>query len=342
MASLALEVEKNDRAAPWRAVMTEAVREPAELCRLLELDPSLIDRQAAIDFPLLVPRTFISRIQPGEPKDPLLVQVMPSAAENASPPGFRADPLCEADAAVCPGLLRKYQGRSLILATDRCAVHCRYCFRRHFRSAGISQETGVFQEPANWDRILGEIAAERSIHEVILSGGDPLTLTDRQLAELAGRLAEIPHLRRLRLHTRLPVMIPQRVTDSLISWLRGTRLVGVVVLQINHAAEIDAAVAAALARLVDAGIPVLSQSVLLRGVNDSVAALSELFERLVDHRVVPYSLHQLDAVSGASNFLVDRAYGVALIEQLRAMLPGYAIPRYVRETPGGVSKQTLA
>jgi len=336
MASLSLQSDKNDRHASWRAVMAEAIREPAELCRLLELDPSLIDRQAAVNFSLLVPRTFLSRMQPGEPKDPLLVQVMPSAAENASPPGFRADPLCEADAAVCPGLLWKYQGRSLIVATGRCAVHCRYCFGRHFRCAGVPQE------PADQDRILGKIAAEHSIHEVILSGGDPLTLPDRQLAGLAGRLAEIPHLRRLRLHTRLPVMIPQRVTDSLISWLRGTRLVGVVVLQINHAAEIDTEVAAALARLVDAGVPVLSQSVLLRGVNDSVAALSELFERLVDHRVIPYYLHQLDGVSGASHFLVDRARGVALIEQLRGILPGYAIPRYVRETPGSASKQALA
>ena len=336
MATLAHQVDKHDRHASWRAVMAEAVREPAELCRLLELDPSLIDRQAAADFSLLVPRPFLSHMQPGQPKDPLLVQVMPSAAENASPPGFRTDPLCEADAAVCPGLLRKYQGRSLMVATGRCAVHCRYCFRRHFRHAGVPEE------PAVRNRILGEIAAERSIHEVILSGGDPLTLPDRQLAELAGRLAEIPHLRRLRLHTRLPVMIPQRVTDSLISWLRGSMLVGVVVLQINHAAEIDAEVAAALARLVDAGVPLLSQSVLLRGVNDSVAALSELFERLVDHRVIPYYLHQLDAVSGASHFLVDRADGVALIEQLRRILPGYAIPRYVVETPGSASKQALA
>jgi KamA family protein len=186
------------------------------------------------------------------------------------------------------------------------------------------------------------IAADRSIHEVILSGGDPLMLADGELAEMAEELSQIPHLRRLRIHTRMPVMIPQRVTDELIGWIRGCRLSTVVVVQVNHPAEIDSDVANAFGRLVDAGIPLLNQSVLLRGINDRADVLAELCERLVDLRAMPYYLHQLDAVAGAAHFEVPIATGVALIAELRARLPGYAVPRYVRESPGGASKEVLA
>jgi KamA family protein len=186
------------------------------------------------------------------------------------------------------------------------------------------------------------IASDRSIHEVILSGGDPLTLPDVELAQLVEELSQIPHLRRLRVHTRLPVMIPQRVTDELVSWIRGSRLSPVVVVQVNHPAEIDGDVARAFGRLVDAGIPVLNQSVLLRGVNDRADVLAELCERLVDLRVMPYYLHQLDAVAGAAHFEVHVATGIALVAELRARLPGYAVPRYVRESRGGTSKEILA
>jgi KamA family protein len=189
---------------------------------------------------------------------------------------------------------------------------------------------------------LARIAADRSIEEVILSGGDPLVLSDRRLAQLAKRLAEIPHLRRLRVHTRMPIVIPQRVTESLVAWLRGTRLVALVVVHANHPAELDAAVAAALGRLVDAGIPVLHQAVLLAGVNDRAEVLVELYRRLVDVRVMPYYLHQLDRVAGAAHFEVPTARGVELLALLRGELPGYAVPRYVREVPGAASKQVLA
>jgi KamA family protein len=186
------------------------------------------------------------------------------------------------------------------------------------------------------------IARDRSIHEVILSGGDPLTLSDGELARLAEELARIPHLRRLRIHTRLPVMIPQRVTDELIAWIRGSRLLPVMVVQVNHPAEIDGDVARAFGRLVDAGIPLLNQSVLLRGVNDRADVLAELCERLIDLRVMPYYLHQLDPVAGAAHFEVHIARGIALVTELRARLPGYAVPRYVRETSGGTNKEILA
>jgi KamA family protein len=192
-----------------------------------------------------------------------------------------------------------------------------------------------------WEDALGRVEREPTIHEVILSGGDPLTVEDGRLASLADRLAQVPHVSRLRVHTRLPIAIPQRVTPELIAWLRGTRLASIVVVHVNHAAEIDRAVAESLARLIDAGVPVLSQSVLLRGVNDSVESLAALCERLVDLRVIPYYLHQLDRVAGAAHFEVPEAEGIELVRRLRARLPGYAVPRYVRETPGGNCKETL-
>jgi EF-P beta-lysylation protein EpmB len=343
MASCTLDDEPHTlspAAADWQSVLAEGVRSPDELCRLLGLEPSLAseaDRSAG-SLPLLVPRPYLARICRGDPADPLLLQVLPRAAETAAAAGYRADPLGEADAQCGPGLLRKYRGRLLILTSGSCAVHCRYCFRRHFPYRS-GQETPPLAEG---NGILQAIAADRSIHEVILSGGDPLTLPDGELAQLAEELARIPHLRRLRIHTRLPVMIPQRVTDELIGWIRGSRLSPVVIVQVNHPAEIDGEVARAFGRLVDAGIPVLNQSVLLRGVNDRADVLAELCERLVDLRVMPYYLHQLDAVAGAAHFDVPIAVGVALMTELRARLPGYAVPRYVREMPGGTNKDVLA
>jgi len=319
-------------ASDWQSVIADAVRDASELCRLLGLDVSLA---AASSFPVLVPRTFLARIRPGDPDDPLLRQVLPLAAEQDEVPGFHTDPLGEAAATVAPGLLQKYPGRSLMVTTGACGVHCRYCFRRHLRCRVPPPVEG------NWRPAVDRIAADRSIHEVILSGGDPLTLSDVQLCVLADRLSQIPHLRRLRIHTRLPVAIPQRVGSGLMDWLRGSRLSTIIVVQVNHPAEIDRATATALGRLVDAGVPVLNQAVLLRGVNDHADVLAELCERLVDLRVMPYYLHQLDPVSGASHFEVPEAKGIRLIDELRRCLPGYAVPRYVREMPGGASKAVI-
>ena len=324
--------------ADWQSALAESVRSPAELCRLLGLDPALAAEAAAAagDFSLLAPRPYLARIRPGNPADPLLLQILPRAAETATAPGYRPDPLGEADACYGPGLLRKYQGRVLMVTTGACAVHCRFCCRRHFPYADRPCTV------AAWGPALRKIAADRSTDEVILSGGDPLTLPDLDLAQLADQLAEIPHVRRLRVHSRLPVMIPQRVTDELISWLRGSRLSPIMVVHVNHPAEIDQQVAETLGRLVDAGIPVLNQSVLLRGINDRADVLAELYGRLADLRVIPYYLHQLDPVAGAAHFEVPIAAGIALMAELRARLPGYAVPRYVRETPGGTSKEVLA
>ena len=284
---------------------------------------------------MFVPRTYLGRIRPGDPHDPLLAQILPQKEELTEVAQFVPDPVGEAAATCAAGLLRKYKRRLLIVASATCGVHCRFCFRRHFPYS----ETLAHLD---WQQTIRRIAEETSIEEVILSGGDPLVHQDLHLSQIAAQLAAIPHLRRLRVHSRMPIIIPQRVTKQLTAWLCGTRLTTVLVVHVNHPAEIDAPVAAALGRLVDAGIPVLSQTVLLRGVNDRPDVMADLCGRLVDLRVMPYYLHQLDRVAGAAHFEVPEAEGISLIGQLRARLPGYAVPRYVRDTPGAASKQVLA
>ena len=322
--------------ADWQTVLARAIRDPIELCRRLGLPAELAAEAArsTAGFGVLVPQPFLARIRPGNPDDPLLAQVLPRSAEMAPAPQFVPDPLHEAGTVRTPGLLGKYKGRFLIVASGVCAVHCRFCFRRHFPYVqALSRQA--------WPGVLQQIAAEPSIEEVILSGGDPLTAHDRRLAEIARQLAEIPHLRRLRVHTRLPIVIPQRVNDDLLAWLRGTRLTTFLVVHCNHPAEIDADVAAAFGRLVDAGVPVLNQAVLMRGINDDLDVLADLFGRLVDLRVMPYYLHQIDRVAGAAHFEVPEERGRELIRQLRARLPGYAVPRYVRDMPGATHKEVL-
>jgi L-lysine 2,3-aminomutase len=338
MTSMTLDCGSTSRpgCAAWQTILAEAVRSPVELCRRLGLDAALgaeADR-ANRDFPLLAPHPYLNRIGKGDPHDPLLRQILPRAEEQNPAPRFFADPLGEFPAVGCSGLLRKYYGRVLLITTGACGIHCRFCFRRHFP---YQQSVGDV-----WQSALRTIAADPSITEVILSGGDPLTLADAELAQLAEQLSAIPHLSRIRVHSRLPVVIPQRVNDELLAWLSTGRLTPYIVVQVNHPAEIDDEVADAITRLVNAGVPVLNQAVLLRGVNDRVDVLEELCRRLVDLRVMPYYVHQLDAVAGAAHFEVPIAAGLRLLAELRMRLPGYAVPRYVRETRGGLGKQVLA
>ncbi len=298
----------NSPPADWQSEIARAISDPVELCRLLDLPAELAKAavEASRGFPLWVPRPFLSRMRPGDPHDPLLMQVLPQAAELAAVPGFEPDPLGESTSMPEKGLLWKYRGRILIVATGSCAVHCRFCFRRHFPfSRGGCNEI-------SWERIFDRVKNEPSIHEVILSGGDPLTLSDDEIDVILAQLAEISHLRRLRFHSRLPLMIPNRITDKFVAGLRGNRLSVIMVAHINHPAEIDDCVSAALGLLIDGGIPVLSQGVLLRGINDRVEILAALYERLADLRVMPYYLHQLDPVAGASHFEVPVEEGVAL------------------------------
>ncbi|MFT5522851.1 MAG: EF-P beta-lysylation protein EpmB [Pirellulaceae bacterium] len=326
----------------WQLAMKQAIRDIGSLCKALDLDPATLDlsSDASSEFPLFVPRQFMVRMEQGNPHDPLLRQVLPIAAEVQSQPNFLFDPLAESDAKAAPGLLHKYPGRALLITNGACAIHCRYCFRRHYpyKSEPKSLE--------DWAAALSYIESDPSIEEVLLSGGDPLTLVDATLSKLAQRLASIPHLRRLRVHTRLPIVIPQRVDEELLSWLTGTRLTTSVVVHCNHPNElgedIDDPVNAAIARLVDNGVPVLNQAVLLKGINDNEETLYQLHRKLINARVLPYYLHQLDRVQGAAHFEVPSSKGLKLIDELRKRLPGYAIPQYVEERPHELSKLPIA
>lgn len=323
---------------PWRQGLAGAIRDVDELWRILALPPALLPaaRLAAKGFPLLVPRGFAALMRPGDPTDPLLRQVLPLGDELATVPGYSADPLHEADCGAAPGLLSKYTGRSLLVTTGACAVHCRYCFRRHFPYDGLPRGT------AWWEPALAALAADPDCHELILSGGDPLTLPDSQLAAIAAGAAAIPHLQRLRIHTRLPVVLPERVDVVLCAWLAACRIRPVVVIHANHAAELSPAVAAACDRLRSAGCLLLNQSVLLAGVNDDIDVLAALSERLAAIGVAPYYLHQLDRVAGAAHFAVSDQRACELVAALQARVPGYLVPRLVREEPGAPGKTPLS
>ena len=342
----------------WQEEMRAAIRCPIELCKRLGLPIETASQAASGSFPVFVPPALLSRIERGNLADPILRQVLPVDAECDRVSGFAKDPLQEKEATVTTGMIQKYKHRVLLIAIGVCAVHCRYCFRREFPYSEAPHAL------SQWQPALDQIRADESIHEVILSGGDPLTLVDRQLRDLVSAIGAIEHVQRIRLHTRLPIVIPQRVTSELVDMLRtetghesgsagdspsqtspsrlSTSPTPVVVVHTNHVAEIDGAVERSLATLIDAGIPVLNQTVLLAGVNDSVDALCNLFERLANLRVMPYYLHQLDRVSGTAHFEVPVSRGIELIHQVRARLSGYAVPRYVQEQPGVPNKVVLA
>lgn len=321
----------------WQQLWREAVTDPHELLRLVGLERQAGQLLPGDDagFPLRVPRGFIARMRAGDPADPLLLQVLPRAAESLPQPGFVPDAVGDTAARSAHGVLQKYAGRALLIATGSCAVNCRYCFRRHFPYADETAATN------RWREAVAAIRADAGIGEVILSGGDPLSLSDAKLTELGHALVGIPHVRRLRIHTRLPVVLPERVDTGLTAWLAALPLQKVVVLHANHANEFDASVDAACARLHEAGCTLLNQAVLLRGINDEAATLAGLSERSFAAGVLPYYLHQLDRVLGAAHFEVPDAEALALLEALRCRLPGYLVPRLVREVAGEPSKSPL-
>jgi len=314
------------------------IRDPAELLERLQLDPALLPaaRRAAELFPLRVPLEFVQRMRPGDPDDPLLRQVLPLGAELEDTAGFAADPVGDGAAMTGGGVLHKYRGRALLIATGACAVHCRYCFRRHFPYADANASAD------RWQSALAYLRNRIDIAEVILSGGDPLSLSNRRLQGLVDELAAIPHLQRLRVHTRLPIMDPARIDDGLLAWLTGSRLTPVMVIHANHANEIDADVSAALGRLREAGVTLLNQAVLMRGINDAADALAALSEKLFAAGVLPYYLHLLDRVQGAAHFAVPEAEALALHAELAARLPGYLLPQLVREEAGEAGKTRVA
>ncbi len=325
-------------AESWQRSLAAAIRDPDELIGLLELDDSLREpaRRASQLFPLMVPQSYLQRMERGNPRDPLLLQVLPLAAEEISHAEFVFDAVGDQQAKRAPGLLQKYVGRALLIATGACAVHCRYCFRRHY---AYGEEPKLL---ADWEPAFQILQEDDSIHEIILSGGDPLMLTDRRLGELCSRLQSIPHLRRLRVHTRLPIVLPERVTPRLLDILTQGPLTPIVVVHSNHPRELAGTCGQALRRLIAAGCTVLNQAVLLKGINDDVETLAALCEGLVDLGVIPYYLHQLDQVAGTAHFEVPEARGLELIAALRARLPGYAVPQFVREVAGEAHKLPLS
>lgn len=320
----------------WQLAMKSAIRDASALCRELGLPADIASQRAGDSFRVFAPRSYVAKMVPGDSNDPLLLQVLPQHGEALDAEDFVADAVGDVEATLAPGLIHKYRGRVLLIATGACAIHCRYCFRQHFPYESTPRSLEA------WQPAIKQIAKDKSIDEVILSGGDPLTLVDELLERLVAVIEQIPHVRRLRIHTRLPIVIPQRVTDELIGWLTKSRLVPFVVIHANHPRELEGDVASAIAKLIRAGVSVLNQSVLLNGVNDDVDTLTALSQALVNMRVVPYYLHQLDRVKGTMHFEVPITRGMELMEQLRARLPGYAVPRYVQEVRGESSKRVLA
>ena len=318
-----------DTPQTWQQQVADAITDLDELFSLLNLPPELLPaaKTASKQFPLRFPRQLLDRVKPGDLNDPLLRQFLPAAAELLVTPGYETDPLAEADAQVAPGLLHKYPGRVLLVTTAACAVHCRYCFRRHFP---YQDQAG---DQDNWQAALDYISVDRSIQEVILSGGDPLSLSDRRLALLIQKIEQIPHVKTLRFHSRTATLYPARISDQLVTILHNTRLQLVIVSHVNHPQELAETALTATIKLKQAGALLLNQSVLLAGVNDQISTLTQLSRELFSHHILPYYLHLPDAVEGTADFTVDQTAGEQLIYQMQNLLPGYLVPKLVREIP---------
>jgi len=322
----------------WQRDLAAAIRNPRALLAALQLSEQEIpelSEEAAAEFPLLVPLSFLDRMEPQNPHDPLLRQVLPVSAEQASMPGFVVDAVGDEAARQSAGLLQKYQGRVLMIAAGSCAIHCRYCFRRSYP---YSEEP---KRLSDWEPALQRVAEDETVREVILSGGDPLMLPNWRLAALVERIDAITHVDRIRIHTRLPIVLPSRVDGELLDLLKSVRAQVVFVVHANHANEIQADCQETLRQLVSSGFPVLNQTVLLKDINDTAEALEQLSNALINIGVMPYYLHQLDRVAGTAHFEASTDVGRRLIAELRERLPGYAVPRFVQEIAGRGSKTSL-
>ena len=318
----------------WRTQLREAYRTPRQLLAALGFSTAKQTTMLADDqgFSTLVPKAFAQKMRPQDPTDPLLLQVLPRAQEAIADPGFNNDPLQEASFNPMPGIVHKYQGRALLIAAGHCAINCRYCFRRHYPYGDQKRAR------SEWQQSLSYIEQHPDIEEIILSGGDPLALTDPQLFELITAIEAIPHIKRLRIHSRLPIVLPQRITLKLCQRLERSRLTCVMVLHANHANELAEDVAQACTRLRKHKVHLLNQSVLLAQVNDNLASLKELSERLFDLGVTPYYLHLPDHVAGTTHFFVSLERGQSIVAQMQACMSGYLVPKLVREEPGKLSK----
>ncbi|MEM1081745.1 MAG: EF-P beta-lysylation protein EpmB [Pseudomonadota bacterium] len=323
---------KPDRRPDWRTQLKQGWRTPEALLAHLQLSSDQVDASTDTPFPMRVPKAFSARMQAGNPADPLLRQVLPIQQEMSEVEGFVSDPVGDGHSRSTRGLLHKYRGRVLLIASGACAIHCRYCFRREFPYA--SEHAG----PAHWHDALDYIAKQRDVEEVILSGGDPWMLGTDRLQALTDAPKPIAHLKRLRIHTRMPITLPDRVDADLLSWLDGLPFHTVVVVHANHANEFDSTVAQAITLLKQTNVTVFNQAVLLAGVNDSLNDLSALMRTSFDAGAIPYYLHLLDRVRGSAHFEVSEPRALTLMQQLRTSLSGYLVPRLVREQAGAAYK----
>lgn len=332
IASQAIDIQPS-----WKSELSQCISSVDELLSCLQLNPNQLSASqlAAEDFPLKVPRPFVDRMEIGNPHDPLLNQVLPVTQETEPAVGYSPDPLDEAEHNPVPGIVHKYGNRLLLIVSPNCAINCRYCFRRHFPY----QENR--QSKAQWQQALSYISSNTAINEVIFSGGDPLAANDNFLRWLTEQIANIPHIKRLRIHTRLPVVIPSRIDESFLNWATGTRLVPIMVLHINHRNEINSAVRHMVQRLVNSGMLVMNQTVLLKAINDNAETLVELSEALYDSGVIPYYLHLLDPVAGACHFDIAAQQAQQIYSQLQTQLPGFLVPKLVREISGEKSKTLM-
>lgn len=319
--------------ADWQQELREAYRNVDELLQFLGLPMDLVECRASKDFPFLVTRSFAQRMRHADAEDPLLRQVLPVAEELHNGEGYSTDPLDEVAAIQCQGVLQKYQSRALLVATPACAIHCRYCFRRHFDYQAPTQKW--------WHDARNELSQNQDLEEVILSGGDPLMLSNEMLAQMITDIEAMPQIQRLRIHTRLPIVLPTRIDSALLFLLQRTRLDVVVVVHCNHAQEIDESVIHACHQLRDSGILVLNQSVLLRGVNDASSVLADLSRALISCGVLPYYLHAVDHVASVAHFMVSDSHARKIMQELQARVSGYMLPRFVREIPGEIAKTIL-
>lgn len=325
-------------AAGWQASLRDMITDPKELFAILDLDANLLeDAMAASNiFPLRVTRSFVSRMKKSDFNDPLLKQILPLGVELVRASGYEKDPLQEKKANPIPGLLHKYKGRVLITLTSACPIHCRFCFRRHFPYS--ENNPGKM----GWEKIFQYIEKNKTIHEVILSGGDPLIVSDDMLMQFTQGLAPIFHLKRLRIHTRLPIMLPERITNEFLAWTSQLKQKLIIVIHCNHPQEINKPVKESLAKLKKAGITLLNQSVFLKGINDDLETLINLQETLFNAGVLPYYLHALDKVEGGAHFDLDINLAKKLHTELTNHLPGYLVPRFVCEIAGKPSKTLLS
>lgn len=321
----------------WQTALINAITDPQQLIEQLGLDPSLIEpaKAAAKLFPLKVPQSFVARMKKGDPNDPLLRQVLPLNAELKVIAGYSRDPLQEKSANPVSGLLHKYQSRVLLTLTSACGVNCRYCFRRHFDYDNNSPGT------AGWEESLTYIEKDTDINEVIFSGGDPLVVNDLMLKNFIEKLAKISHLKRIRFHTRMPIVMPERVTDELVQAITHSQFKTIMIVHCNHPQEINDDVKNAMHKLKQAGVILMNQSVLLEGVNDNTDTLVQLSEALFDIGIQPYYLHLLDKVEGAAHFDLAREEALRLHAAITGRLPGYLVPKLVVEEPGEPAKTIL-